>query len=165
MLIEARKRGLEVDFRASEFPLHETTMPSHVEQLQAVPVFPGLEYAASGDDRAVSPGEAQKLSDILTIITIRDRYSVNAATAINLQKVALEWAAMSDALLLHTFRAKNKKAYLVTAHYHAGLWKIREIIHSLCKRGLWSEVNGTVDGFWWMVSPKEICKRSLEMLA
>ncbi|RVD85082.1 uncharacterized protein DFL_003413 [Arthrobotrys flagrans] len=57
MLIEARKRGLEVDFRASEFPLHETTMPSHVEQLQAVPVFPGLEYAASGDDRA---GEEQE---------------------------------------------------------------------------------------------------------
>ncbi|KAK6503765.1 hypothetical protein TWF481_008771 [Arthrobotrys musiformis] len=127
-------------------------------------VFPGLDYAASEDDRATSPRAAQRLSDILTVITTLDVFSARPEVVANLQKVALEWAAMPDALLLNILRARNKKAYLVTAHYHAGLWKIREMIHSLCRRGIWSEASGAVDSFWWMVSPKGICKGSLEML-
>ncbi|KAK6518669.1 hypothetical protein TWF506_005806 [Arthrobotrys conoides] len=166
MLGETMKRGVDLGFKASEFTPQETTMALEVERSQKTAVFPGLEYAASGDDRATGPKAAQRLSDILTIISLHDGhgFSIDAVTATNLQKIALEWAAMPDALHLHTFRAKNKKAYLVTAHYHAGLWKVREIIRSLCKRGLWGEANGAVDSFWWMISPEGICKRSLEML-
>ncbi|KAF3096644.1 hypothetical protein TWF103_009763 [Orbilia oligospora] len=164
MLGESIKRGLDVGFRASEFTPQETTVTLELERARRTAVFPGLEYAASGDDRAISPKAAQRLSDILTVISVQDRDSMDAVAATNLQKIALEWAAMPDALLLNTFRAKNKKAYLVTAHYHAGLWKVREIIRSLCTKGLWGEANGAVDSFWWMISPKGICKRSLEVL-
>ncbi|KAK6342441.1 hypothetical protein TWF718_007842 [Orbilia javanica] len=165
MLGEAMKRGLDVGFIASEVPPREAKTPLQQSVVLKMPVFPGLEYAASGDDRAFNPRAAQRLSDILTIMTVKDWFSMEASAVVDLQKVTLEWAAMPDALFLHTFRAKNKKAYLVTAHFHAGLWKIKEIIQSLCKRGLWSEDSGAVDSFWWMVSPRGICKKSLEMLA
>ncbi|KAK6515825.1 hypothetical protein TWF281_004417 [Arthrobotrys megalospora] len=161
MLTEAMKRGM-MEFTASQFQPKMKLLED--ERYREPPEFPGLEYAASDDDRAISEGMGQRLSMVLAAITGEDKFNMDGTTATNIQNIALEWAAMSDASLLQTFRAKSRKAFLVTAHYHAGLWKIKEIIQSLCKRGLWNEESGMVDSYWWMVSPKGICKRSLEML-
>ncbi|KAK6331418.1 hypothetical protein TWF730_004499 [Orbilia blumenaviensis] len=162
MLTEAVKKGLRLGFTAAR--LREKALILQAEPPRRPPEFPGLEYASSGDDRAISEANAQRLIQILIALSVPNAFAMDTATVINLQKTSLEWAAMVDSSLLHTFRGKSKKAYLVTAHFHAALWKIKEMIRISCIRGLWTEENGTIDSYWWMVSPKGICKKSLELL-
>ncbi|EPS38493.1 hypothetical protein H072_7765 [Dactylellina haptotyla CBS 200.50] len=126
--------------------------------------FPGIYYAATGEDRAIGELTAKRLVAVLSALSVEDRSSMDTPTVVSLLKMGLEWSASAEASLIRQFRAKHKKAYIITAHFYAGMWKIREIIKGLCQRGLWQEESGTVDGFWWMLTPKILCKKAVELL-
>ncbi|KAK6355511.1 hypothetical protein TWF696_004610 [Orbilia brochopaga] len=159
MLIEATRRGLKLPVPSSKLK----PKPA-VAETPFTAEFPGLDYAATGDDRAVSDGTAMRLAAILTALSEEDRHSMDSETALNLLKMLLEWASLAEATLIQRFRVKHKKAYLVIAHYYGGLWKIKEIIHGLCRSDRWQEENGLIDSYWWLLSPEGLCRRFLRLL-
>ncbi|KAF3917577.1 hypothetical protein AA313_de0203672 [Arthrobotrys entomopaga] len=163
MLVEAIKRGAHV-MPSSHGSLQKRITPVPASEESLAWDFPGLYHASSGEDKAISRTNAQKLATILTSLPTSDRSSMDAAKSLALLRPILEWASQSDASLIQQFRLKNNKTYLVMAHYFAALWKVKELMEELSNKGLWQEETGTVDMFWWLKSPKDLCKRSIELL-
>ncbi|KAK6527663.1 hypothetical protein TWF694_004643 [Orbilia ellipsospora] len=163
MLMETMKRGVPMVASGHEF-IGRRIQSIFALEGPLIREFPGLDYASSGDYKAITRASAQEFSTILRSLTIQDRHSMNVAKALALLKPTLEWASRTDAALVQHFRAKSTKAYLVMAHYFAALWKIKVIIEEISNKGLWQEESGTVDLFWWLKLPKDLCKRSIELL-
>ncbi|KAJ6256365.1 hypothetical protein Dda_8865 [Drechslerella dactyloides] len=159
MLIEATRRGVKLPIPSSRLKQRAA-----VAETPFTAEFPGLDYAASGDDKAVGDTCAMRLAAILTALSEEDRHKMDSETVLNLLKMMLEWTGSPEATLLQQFRMRQKKAYLVMAHFYGGLWKIKEIIHSLCSKDRWREENGLVDSYWWLLSPRGLCKGFLRLL-
>ncbi|KAF3931333.1 hypothetical protein ABW19_dt0207481 [Dactylella cylindrospora] len=161
MLVEAKNCGIDMPTPVSGWNNRSAfAAKSYLGKYK----FPGLEYAASGDDRAINEDTMKRLVVILSVITGEDPLSFDTANATSLLKMALEWISTAEPSLIKRFRAKSVKAYLVTAHYYAGLWKIRDIVRGLCLRGEWKDESGSVDSFWWIGSVQSLCKGSLKLL-
>ncbi|EWC46065.1 hypothetical protein DRE_04639 [Drechslerella stenobrocha 248] len=159
MLIEAVKRGHRLDIPASRLKQQPpaAATPSMAE-------FPGLEYAARGEDGVIGEATVMRLAGILAALSGKDWRSIDTPTSLNLLKMLLEWAGQTESSLIQRFREKDKRSYIVTAHYFAGLWKVREIIWGLCRKDEWRNENGIIDGYWWMASPEGLCKKLLASL-